>query len=209
MRLKAVVVASLLFAATAACNSADSAGTPAAPKIGEPAPDFTLPGADGKSYSLGSFKGKYVVLEWTNHECPFVKKHYQSGNMQAQQKELTGKGAVWLSIVSSAKGKQGHVDAAQASELTKQRGAAPTAVLLDPAGEVGRKYDAKTTPHMYIVAPDGKLIYRGGIDSIPSADPGDIASATPYVKVALAEAMAGKPVTNASTKPYGCSVKYD
>lgn len=200
MKLKAVVLASLLFAATAAA---------AAVKVGEPAPDFTLAGADGKTYSLGSFQGKYVVLEWTNHECPFVKKHYGSGNMQSQQKELTGKGAVWLSIVSSARGKQGYVDAAQAAELTKRRGAAPTAVLLDPSGEVGRKYDARTTPHMFVVAPDGTLIYQGGIDSIASTDADDIAQATPYVKVALAEAMAGKPVTNASTRPYGCSVKYD
>jgi peroxiredoxin len=200
MKLKAFVAASLLFAATAAS---------AAAKVGEPAPDFTLSGADGKSHSLSAYKGKYVVLEWTNHECPFVKKHYKSGNMQAQQKELTGKGAVWLSIVSSAPRKQGHVDAAKAKELTSSRGAAPSAVLLDPSGEVGRKYDAKTTPHMFVVAPDGKLIYMGGIDSIPSADADDIAKATPYVKVALGEAMAGKPVTNASTKPYGCSVKYD
>ena len=181
----------------------------AAPKVGEPAPDFTLTGADGKSHSLADYQGKYVVLEWTNHDCPFVKKHYKSGNMQAQQKELTGKGAVWLSIVSSAPGKQGHVDAAKANDLTKTRGAAPTAVLLDPSGDVGKKYDAKTTPHMFIVDPAGKLIYMGGIDSIPSSDADDIAKATPYVKVALAEAMAGKPVKDASTKPYGCSVKYD
>jgi peroxiredoxin len=180
----------------------------AAPKIGEPAPDFMLTGADGKSYSLGALKGKYVVLEWTNHDCPFVKKHYGSGNMQAQQKELTGKGAVWLSIVSSAPGKQGNVDAAQALALTQSRGAAPTAVLLDPSGDVGRKYEAKTTPHMFVVAPDGKLIYMGGIDSIPSTDEDDIAQATPYVKVALSEAMSGKPVSHPATKPYGCSVKY-
>ena len=180
----------------------------AAPKVGEAAPDFSLPGADGKTHALADYKGKYVVLEWTNHDCPFVKKHYKSGNMQSTQKELTGKGAVWLSVVSSAPGKQGHVDAAKATELTKSRGAAPTAVLLDPSGDVGRKYEAKTTPHMYVVAPDGKLIYMGGIDSIPSSDAEDIAKATPYVKVALAEAMGGKPVTNSSTKPYGCSVKY-
>jgi peroxiredoxin len=200
MKLKTVLFASLLLAAATAH---------AAAKLGEPAPAFTLTGADGKAYSLADYKGKYVVLEWTNHDCPFVKKHYGSGNMQSQQKELTGKGAVWLSIVSSAPGKQGHVDAAKANDLTKSRGAAPTAVLLDPSGDVGRKYDAKTTPHMFIVAPDGKLIYMGGIDSIPSSDQHDIAKATPYVKVALAEAMAGKPVKDASTKPYGCSVKYD
>lgn len=202
MRTLKVLLAATLIAACGATTAT------AAPKIGEPAPDFTLQGADGKSYALNSFKGKYVVLEWTNHECPFVKKHYESGNMQAHQKELTGKGAVWLSIVSSAPGKQGHVDGAKAIELTQSRKAAPTAVLLDPSGDVGRKYDAKTTPHMYIVAPDGKLIYMGGIDSIPSADKDDIAEATPYVKVALTEAMGGKPVSNASTKPYGCSVKY-
>ena len=180
----------------------------AAPKIGDPAPDFTLTDSNGKSQALSAYKGKYVVLEWTNNECPFVVKHYKSGNMQSQQKELTGKGVIWLSIVSSAPGKQGNVDGAKANELTKSRGASPTAVLLDPAGDVGRKYDAKTTPHMYIVAPDGKLIYMGGIDSVPSSDAEDIAKATPYVKVALSEAMAGKPVSNTSTRPYGCSVKY-
>ncbi|MGQ0586435.1 MAG: thioredoxin family protein [Gammaproteobacteria bacterium] len=199
MRLKTAVAFAALVLASGLAQ--------AAPKVGEAAPAFTLPGADGKSYSLADFKGKYVVLEWTNHDCPFVKKHY-NGNMQSTQKELTGKGAVWLSVVSSAPGKQGHVDAARATELTQKRGAAPTAVLLDPSGDVGRKYEAKTTPHMYIVAPDGKLIYMGGIDSIPSSDASDIAQATPYVKVALAEAMSGKPLTNASTKPYGCSVKY-
>lgn len=211
MRLKTAAFASLLFVAAIGCTDPDTAyaaSATAAARIGEPAPEFTLPGADGKSHSLAGYKGKYVVLEWTNHECPFVKKHYQSGNMQAHQKELTGKGVVWLSIVSSAKGKQGHVEAAEALELTRSRGAAPTAVLLDPSGEVGRKYDAKTTPHMYVIAPDGTLVYMGGIDSIPSADTDDIAQATPYVKVALGEAMAGKPVTNASTKPYGCSIKY-
>jgi len=202
MRILKVLLAAIVIAA---CGSTTAT---AAPKIGEPAPDFTLQGADGKSYALSAFKGKYVVLEWTNHECPFVRKHYDSGNMQSHQKELTGKGAVWLSVISSAPGEQGHVDAAKAAELTSSRKAAPTAVLLDPSGDVGRKYAAKTTPHMYIVAPDGKLIYMGGIDSIPSADKGDIAEATPYVKVALSEAMAGKPVSNASTKPYGCSVKY-
>lgn len=180
----------------------------AAPKPGAPAPGFTLPGSDGKSYALSSFKGRYVVLEWTNHQCPFVRKHYDSGNMQALQKELTAKGVVWLSVISSAPGKQGHVDAAKAAELTRSRGAAPTAVLFDPGGGVGRAYDAKTTPHMFVIAPDGTLVYMGGIDSIPSADPADIARATPYVEVALAEAMAGKPVSNASTRPYGCSVKY-
>jgi peroxiredoxin len=181
----------VLFAALALMSFAAGA----APMLGQPAPDFTLGGADGKTYSLSGFKGKYVVLEWTNHECPFVRKHYESGNMQAQQKELTAKGVAWLSIVSSAPGKQGNVDAAKAIELTRARG-------------VARKYEAKTTPHMFVIAPSGALIYMGGIDSVATADPDDIAKATPYVKVALAEAMSGKPVTNASTRPYGCSVKY-
>jgi peroxiredoxin len=199
MKLKALVFASLMFAAAAA---------QAAAGVGQPAPGFTLQGADGKPYALADYKGKYVVLEWTNHDCPYVRKHYKSGNMQAQQKALTAQGAVWLTVISSAPGKQGHVSAAQANELTKARGAAPTAVLFDPAGDVGRAYGAKTTPHMYVIAPDGTLIYMGGIDSVPSSDIDDIAGAKQYVKVALAEAMAGKPVTDASTRPYGCSVKY-
>jgi peroxiredoxin len=198
---KLTVFASLFFLVAGAAQ--------AAVKVGEPAPVFTLSGSDGAPHALADYQGKYVVLEWTNHECPFVKKHYGSGNMQAQQKELTGKGAAWLTIVSSAPGKQGYVDAAVANDLTKKRNAAPTAVLLDPKGEVGRLYGAKTTPHMFLVGPDGKLLYMGGIDSIASTDTDDIAEAKPYVKVALAEALAGKPVTDASTRPYGCAVKYD
>jgi len=195
---------SMLFAALLLSTGlAHGAATP-----GQPAPAFTLPGSDGQTHSLADYRGKYVVLEWTNHECPFVKKHYSSGNMQRQQKDAAAKGVIWLTIVSSAPGKQGYVDAAQAAQIAKERGAAPAAVLLDPKGEVGRAYGAKTTPHLFVVAPDGKLIYMGGIDSVPSSDVEDIARATPYVKVALAEAMAGKPVTNASTQPYGCSVKY-
>ena len=195
--------APLLVTALLACASAQ-----ATPRIGEPAPDFTLSDSNGKSQTLSAYRGKYVVLEWTNNECPFVKKHYGSGNMQSQQRELTGQGVVWLSVISSAPGKQGFVDGATANELTKSRAASPTAVLLDPTGKVGRQYEAKTTPHLFVVAPDGKLIYMGGIDSIASSDASDIAAATPYVKVALREAMSGKPVTNPSTRPYGCSVKY-
>ena len=180
----------------------------AAPQLGAPAPDFSLPGSDGKTHALSDYKGKYVVLEWSNNECPFVRKHYGSGNMQAQQKELTAKGAVWLTIVSSAPGKQGYVDAAKANELTKERGAAPTVVLLDPTGAVGHQYDAKTTPHLFLIGPDGKLLYMGGIDSIASPDPDDIAKATQYVKVAFGEATSGKPVSNPATRPYGCAVKY-
>lgn len=180
----------------------------AAPKVGQPAPAFSATDSHGKTVKLADYQGKFVVLEWTNDGCPFVKKHYQGGNMQGLQKAATAEGAIWLTVISSAPGKQGHLSGAQADALTQSRGAAPSAVLLDEAGTVGHLYDAKTTPHMFIVDPKGTLIYAGGIDSIPSADAEDIAKAKPYVKTALAEAMAGKPVTDAVTKPYGCSVKY-
>ncbi len=197
------------FAASAAASLLIlSAGVAtAAVKVGEPAPNFTLAGEDGKSHSLADYQGKTVVLEWTNAECPFVKKHY-AGNMQSLQKTYTAKDVVWLSINSSAPGKQGAVDAAAAAAVVKEKGAAPTRVLLDGKGEVGRLFEAKTTPHMYIVDKNGKLAYAGGIDSTPSADPADVASATPYVKNALDELLAGKPVSTAVTKPYGCSIKY-
>ncbi|MDP3858637.1 MAG: thioredoxin family protein [Stagnimonas sp.] len=177
-------------------------------KLGEPAPAFSLPGDDGKTHALADYQGKTVVLEWTNDGCPFVKKHYGSGNMQSLQKTYTGKGVVWLSMISSAPGKQGHVDAAGAAALSKARGAAPTEVLLDDQGTVGRLYEAKTTPHLYVIDSSGKLVYAGGIDSVASADADDIPTATPYVKNALDEVLAGKAVTVASTKPYGCSIKY-
>ncbi|HZP11977.1 MAG TPA: thioredoxin family protein [Nevskiaceae bacterium] len=187
----------------AACQQAS-----AAVKVGEPAPLFTATDSFGKQVSLADFKGKYVVLEWTNNGCPFVQKHYRTHNMQDQQKEATGKGAVWLTIISSAPGKEGHVSGAEANKLTKDRGASPTAVLLDEKGEVGHLYGAKTTPHMFVVDPGGKLIYAGGIDSIASADDEDLPKATQYVRVALDEAMAGKPVSQPVTANYGCSVKY-
>jgi peroxiredoxin len=181
----------------------------AAARIGEPAPGFSLSGADGKTHALSGYRGKVVVLEWTNHECPFVKKHYQSGNMQSLQKAFTANDVVWLSVITGKKGKQGVVSAEKARELTAARGAAPTAVLFDPSGDVGRAYGAKTTPHMYIIGQDGRLLYAGGIDSIDSSDANDIPRATPYLKRALDEVLAGKPVSTPTTKPYGCSVKYD
>lgn len=180
----------------------------AAVKIGEAAPDFKAQGSNGKSYSLSEFKGKYVVLEWTNDGCPFVRKHYSSGNMQKLQKEATDQGTVWLSVVSSAPGKQGNVSAAEANALSKSRKAAPTAVLLDENGSLGKLYEAKTTPHMFIVDPQGKLIYNGAIDDTSSADPDDIATSKNYVRTALAEAATGKPVSKPLTQPYGCSIKY-
>jgi peroxiredoxin len=180
----------------------------AAPEAGKPAPDFSAVDSNGKTVKLSDFRDKIVVLEWTNDGCPYVKKHYNSGNMQSLQKDATAKGAVWLTIVSSAPGLQGYVDGAAANALTASRGAAPTAVLLDPEGTVGRLYDARTTPHMFIVDRAGTLVYMGGIDDQPTRDPAGIATAKNYVRAALSEVMEGKPVTEAVTRPYGCSVKY-
>lgn len=180
----------------------------AAVGVGKPAPDFTGVDSNGQSHRLSDFKGKTVVLEWTNHDCPFVVKHYSTGNMQALQREATGDGIVWLSIISSAPGKQGHVSPEQANELTASRKAAPSAVILDTSGDIGRLYGAKTTPHMYVIDGSGTLVYMGGIDDRPSSRKGDIEGANNYVRTALNELAAGKPVTDASTRPYGCSVKY-
>lgn len=185
-----------------------TAGLQASPKPGDAAPDFTLKDSDGKSQTLSSYKGKYVVLEWFNEGCPFVKKHYESGNMQALQKEATAKGVVWLSVISSAEGKQGFSTPEQANATRKRWNIASTATLLDAKGEAGRLYEAKTTPHLFVINPEGKVVYMGAIDDKPSSDPADIKTAKNYVKAALDEAMAGKPVTTVSTTPYGCSIKY-
>ena len=176
--------------------------------VGQPAPAFSLVAADGKTVALESLRGKTVVLEWTNHDCPFVRKHYDAGNMQAQQKEAAAVGAVWLQVISSAPGKQGYVDGATAVALNTNRQAAPAGTLLDPTGKVGQQYGAKTTPHMYVINVQGTLVYQGGIDSIANARTEDIAKAEQHVRVALAELAKGKPVTKATSKPYGCSVKY-
>lgn len=180
----------------------------AAPEIGQKAPAFTGKDAAGKTVSLSDYAGKTVVLEWTNHECPFVVKHYDSGNMQALQKELTGKGAVWLTVVSSAPGKQGHVSAAKANELTKSRNAAPSDVILDEDGTIGMAYGATATPQMVVITPAQTVAYMGAIDSITSAKQSDIPKADNYVRAAYDAVAAGKPVQVAQTKAYGCSVKY-
>ena len=179
-----------------------------AAKVGAAAPDFTGTDTNGKTHKLNDYAGKYVVLEWTNRGCPYTKKHYTSGNMQKLQKEWTGKGVVWLTIVSSAPGQQGYVTAAEENAYLKETNSAPSYVLLDPTGTIGHSYDAKTTPHMYVVDPKGMLIYNGAIDDKPTTDEGDIAGAKNYLSQALTEAMEGKPVSLASTRPYGCSVKY-
>ncbi len=175
---------------------------------GEPAPEFSLKDSQDDFKKLSAYAGKFVVLEWMNHDCPFVKKQYSSGNMQKLQKEYTAKGVIWLSIISSAPGKQGHCTGPQAEANRKDMGASPTAVLLDPSGDVGQKYGAKTTPDIFIINPAGNIIYAGAIDSIPSANPADCAKATNYVRETLDAALAGKPVPTPQTKSYGCSVKY-
>lgn len=177
--------------------------------VNQPAPDFTAVDSNGKTHSLSQYRGKTVVLEWTNHDCPYVRKHYQSGNMQSLQKAATRDGVVWLSIISSAPGKQGHVSAAKANDLTSKRNATPSAVILDENGDIGRLYGAKTTPHMYIIDPNGTLVYMGGIDSIPSSNQADIDKATNYVRLALQSMSEGKAIADNVTRPYGCSVKYN
>jgi len=179
-----------------------------AARVGEPAPDFTATDSNGKSHHLAGYKGKFVVLEWHNQGCPYTRKHYESGNMQHLQKEWTAKGVVWFTVISSAPGTQGYVTASQENDYVSKMKAAPTAVLLDPDGTVGHLYAAKTTPHMYIIDPQGKLIYNGAIDDHPTSDSSDIASSKNYVSTALQQAMGGKPVSEAATRPYGCSVKY-
>jgi peroxiredoxin len=181
----------------------------AAPEIGQPAPDFELIDTAGQTHTLSDFAGSTIVLEWTNHECPFVKKHYESGNMQEQQRMARDEhDAVWLTIISSRPGAQGHVSPERADELTENRNAAPTAVLMDESGDVGRAYSAQVTPHMYIIDPEGTLVYMGGIDSNPSSDPADIPDATQFVVAALDDLAAGRAVAQAVTRPYGCTIKY-
>jgi peroxiredoxin len=181
----------------------------AAPQTGQPAPEFSLTDSNGKSHKLSDFKGKFVVLEWLNHGCPFVIKHYGSGNMQKLQKEYTGKDVVWLSIASSAPGKQGHMSPEETNKTKEEKGSAATAVLLDADGTVGKLYDAKVTPELYVIDPEGVLIYMGAIDDKKSVDAADVAGAKNYAKQALDEAMAGKAVSEPVTTAYGCGIKYN
>ncbi|MCF7837886.1 MAG: thioredoxin family protein [Candidatus Marinimicrobia bacterium] len=177
-------------------------------EVGAPAPSFTLPDTNGKTHSLSDFAGQIVVLEWINVDCPFVKKHYGAGNMQALQSRYGQQGVAWLAVCSSAPGKQGHYTAAEWKPLIESTRNQATAVLLDPAGEVGRLYDAKTTPHMYVIDGEGTLVYAGAIDSNRSHDPATIADAENYVAAVVDALLAGEPVPHSQTKPYGCSVKY-
>jgi peroxiredoxin len=177
-------------------------------RVGDSAPAFTATDSHGQQHSLAEYKGKFVVLEWTNQGCPFTKKHYESGNMQSLQKSWTAKGVVWLTVLSSAPGEQGYQTATEENDYLQRTKASPTAALLDPSGQLGHLYGARTTPHIFIINPQGQLIYEGAIDDHPTTDPSSIAGATNYVTVALEQAISGKPVTTASTRPYGCSVKY-
>ena len=193
----------LAFALTAAISL-----TAFAARVGDSAPDFTATDSHGQTHKLSEYKGKFVVLEWTNNGCPYTVKHYSSGNMQALQKQWTARGVVWLTVLSSAPGEQGFMTAAQENAYIGRVHADPTAALLDPNGAIGHEYGAKTTPHMFVIGPSGKLIYDGAIDDHPSTDTSDIPASKNYVSAALTQAMAGQPVATAYTRPYGCSVKY-
>src|SRR5215212_2353456 len=202
MKIKLITSLVIIAAASTALFAADS------PAVGTNAPDFSLTDSKGKTQSVSQYKGKYVVLEWFNPECPFVKKHYGSGNMQKLQEEFTGKDIIWLTIDSSAPGKQGHLTSEEANEKITKLKMKSTALVLDADGNAGQTYGAKNTPHMFVINPEGKIVYEGAIDSRNSTSAADIPNSTNYVKVALDESLAGKPVSNPSTRPYGCSVKY-
>lgn len=201
MKIRSLLVTLASLTATA-MMAADS------PPVGSAAPDFSATDSKGKNHSLSQYKGKYVVLEWFNPECPFVKKHYGPGNMQKLQEEYTNKGVVWLSVDSSAPGKEGNLTPEQAEKTLANWKGKQTALLLDADGKVAKAYAAKNTPQMFIINPDGKIVYEGAIDSKATPNPADIPTSTNYVRVALDETMSGKAVSNPNTKPYGCSVKY-
>ncbi|WP_234197916.1 MULTISPECIES: thioredoxin family protein [Pseudacidovorax] len=201
---RAVMTAAMALGASLLIN----AQAHAAPTVGQKAPDFVAVDTNGQRHQLSDFAGKYVVLEWTNPGCPFVRKHYGSGNMPATQKAATARGAVWLAINSTERAASDYLPPAELAAWMKAQSGAPTAVLMDEDGIVGQAYGARTTPHIFIIDPQGVLVYAGGIDSIASARPDDIKAATNYVNQALADAFGGRPISVASTKPYGCSIKY-
>jgi peroxiredoxin len=199
MKNKFIIIFVLLLSVTVFSQQA---------KLNESAPDFKLTDSNGKEHSLSDFKGKIVVLEWINYDCPFVKKHYDSKNMQSLQEKYTAKGVIWLAICSSAKGKQGNFSSEEINKRSKNHNAKFTAYLIDEDGKVGKMFGAKTTPHMYIIDKDGKLVYAGGIDDKATTDVDDVKKAKNYVSAALDELLNGKQVTTQSSTPYGCSVKY-
>lgn len=204
--MKTIVSKMALAALLVGCTYGVKAGAEVA--IGEAAPDFTLTDVLGNEHSLSDFEGKYVVLEWINHGCPFVKKFYDAGEMQRLQKKYTDMGVIWLAICSSKPGSQGYYTPEDAARVSEEKGANHTAYLYDAPGDVGRLYGALVTPHMYVINPEGTLIYQGAIDSIRSANAADIERAENYVVSALTQAMAGEEVATTTSRPYGCSVKY-
>jgi peroxiredoxin len=197
-----------IFGALMILSTANPTLATASLSPGQPAPDFTAKDSNGHTVSLADYRGSIIVLEWTNHECPFVRRHYESGNMQALQKRAKKDGVVWLTVISSAPGEQGYVSGEQADALTASRGASPTAVLLDPTGAVGRAYGAKTTPHMFVIDPGGKLVYMGAIDDQPRDVGADPAEAQNYGRAALKAVSSGQSVAPTVTPSYGCAVKY-
>lgn len=205
-----MVAVTLLMAGTTMACAQDGTAVANGPalEIGQAAPAFSVADTNGQTHSLDQYRGKWVVLEWLNHDCPYVRKHYDNGVMQALQKKYVDQGVVWLSVVSSAPGKQGHFPNERANELTKEKKAVADAVLVDSPGTVGRAYGARTTPHMFVINPEGNLVYMGGIDDKPTSRAADLKTARPHVDLALQEAMAGKPVSVPTSQPYGCSVKY-
>jgi peroxiredoxin len=206
--LKIVTAWAFFMAQAASVGGQTAEAAQPSARVNAPAPEFSATDSYGKTQKLSDQKGKIVVLEWTNDGCPFVAKHYRSGNMQALQKKYTAQGVVWFTVVSSAPGTQGYVTPEEANRDTDRRGAAPTAVLLDPTGALGHLYGAQATPHMYVINAEGQLVYMGAIDDAPSTDLSDVAHAKNYVAAAVEEVKAGKRVTVPATKAYGCSVKY-
>ena len=208
--MKNLLVASTvsLAALFTGAGLSDSALAAPAAVVGQPAPAFSARDTSGRAVSLADFKGKTVVLEWVNPGCPYVQKHYRSANMQGTQREATGKGVVWLTVNSTTSDHNDYLAPAALADWMKAQKAAASATLMDVDGKVGRTYGARTTPHMYVIDPAGTLVYAGAIDSKPTANPADIPGATNHVKAALAESLAGKPVSVAQTRAYGCSVKY-
>ena len=198
----------ILITTAALAGLCFSAGAQAAPAVGQLAPDFTLTDTAGKTVHLSDYKGKHVVLEWFNPGCPYVRKHYNSANMQGTQKETTAKGVVWLAINSTESGSNDYLAPPQLARWMVDQKAAPTLTLMDEEGKAGHAYGARTTPHMYIVNPQGILVYAGGIDNIASSRPDDVKAAVNYVKQGVSQALAGQPLSNATTRPYGCSIKY-
>src|SRR5687768_16054514 len=206
--LTSLLTLALLVAGCAETQGGGGGSPNPAVAIGKAAPEFTAVDTYGKAHSLSQYRGKWVVLEWVNYDCPYVRKHYDNNVMQALQKKYADKGVVWIAIVSSAPGNQGHYPNDEQNALTKKKGAAPHAMLIDESGTVGRMYDARTTPHMFVIDPQGTLVYLGGIDDKPTSRAADLKGARTHVDIALQEAMAGKPFSVATSQPYGCSVKY-